>query len=149
MVLKALTEWFDGEKSDDFKRRRYMEHHYGEIIPAGEVVPAHDIAIKNHRERRPEFKRTYSTTITRGIVLSVTIRNGLGGIYESGEMTQPGGKSIRFDPRNIADKIIDPVVLPEATAAAKVILSLDAGYRKAIPSEFTDEGGVRWRRVTG
>lgn len=153
-MIKVIANWWgdaEGEMevpSDEFRRASYLKKHYGEVASAYGQVPANNISIEDHREDAPEFKRTYSVTVKRGIRVSVTIyRSFLGTIYRGGELRQPGGRWFLFDPDRIADKIIDPVLLPEVEAAVSAISRIDAQWRQTDPAEYRDNRGQLWRRV--
>ena len=106
------------------------------------------IQIKNNPEDPPEFSRTYTAATTGGVVVEVDIKNWRysSDTYTNGVLTQPDGKWIIFDVKRVADKIIDPILLPSVEALVKEILAIDAAFRKTKPTEFTDEKGVTWVR---
>lgn len=105
------------------------------------------ISVEEHREDAPAFKRTYSSLISRGIKVSVYFKtSSYGNTWSGGELTQPGGKWILFDPDRIADKIIDPVLLPEVQRFVSACKKADYEFRRSSPSRFVDEKGVTWVR---
>ncbi len=98
---------------------------------------------------RPKFERVYSAGLTNGRSIIVKCHTSYGGDrYKSGEMDQPGGRWILFDPDAVADKIIDPGLVSLVQSRCDEIAKIDKAYIASAPSEFIDEGGVRWRRVT-
>lgn len=112
------------------------------------TIHPNGITVKDVSPDVPEFKREYQVDID-GRRLKVTIRNfgGALGLYRTGELTQWNGKWILFDPDNVADKIIDPELVPLIEQRCREIDQLDAAFRNSTPSEFTDTGGTTWRRV--
>ncbi len=99
-------------------------------------------------EERPKFKRTYTKELTSGRRITLTARTFIGsGRYFHGELTQPGGRWVLFDPREIADKILDPALVPLVEAFCKEAIRLDRIFMENQPGEFVDEGGSKWHRV--
>ncbi len=119
--------------------------------PAPDPLPQNGdggFAITLSPEDRPEFKRTYKKKLDARCTIKVDIYVFYGShISESGELTQPDGRWVLFDPRKVADKIIDPVLVSLVQKACDEILALDAAFRANLPDEFTDDGGVKWKRA--
>lgn len=144
-MLKAIANWL-GDASGEVE---IPPPRTGDLIQAASTALASPIKIKDIPEDRPDFRREYTATIMRGIRVKVTVRNGYGETYASGELTQPGGKYILFDPDHIADKIIDPVLLPDVGMVVNDMRQIDKAWRRAKPSFFIDEGGTKWIRDQG
>lgn len=106
----------------------------------------HGIEIKEHREDRPEFKRTYITTVGDGFRIEVSLRTWAYGRMDSSMLYQKNGKWISFEVKAVADKIIDRELYPLVQSAVDEILRLDKEYMDSKPSEFTDDTGSIWRR---
>jgi len=125
----------------DEERRMWFEKKQSPDTPSG-------ISIKSKPESPPEFGRTYTTATEPGVVIKVEIKNWryCSDTYTTGVLTQPDGKWIIFDVKRVADRIIDPVLLPAVESVVKEILKIDAAFRKTKPTEFTDEKGVTWIR---
>jgi hypothetical protein len=125
----------------DKERRMWFEKKQSPDTPSG-------ISIKSKPEDPPEFWRTYTAATETGVVIKVEIKNWTysSDTYTTGVLTQPDGKWITFDVKRVADRIIDPVLLPAVEAVVKEILKIDAAFRKTKPTEFTDEKGVTWIR---
>lgn len=104
------------------------------------------IHIEDNRADRPEFKRTYTAKLDNRCSIKLEIRTGYGDRYKSGELTQPDGRYVLFDPERVADKIIDPTLVPLVEDACREILTLDREYVASNPDRFTDEGGHIWVR---
>jgi hypothetical protein len=83
------------------------------------------VASKSFPEEQPRFKREYSAKIIRGIQVKITADRGYGAVRYNGELTQRDGKWVLFDPDRIADKIIDPVLLPEVTKVVDQMVAAD------------------------
>lgn len=112
------------------------------------VVPTTPISIELKPEDVPDFDRVYVTTIMRDIKLQVSIKHSYGDtLYSRGELTQPNGHWVLFEPDRIADKIIDPVLLPEVEEAVRLILEVDRDFRRDLPDHFFDESGQKWVRA--
>lgn len=101
--------------------------------------------IELRREDAPAFRRTYTKRLDSRAVIEVEYRTGYGR-RSYGELTQPGGAHIYFDPDNVADKIIDPTLVPLVEATCEDIAKLDAAFIDSKPSQFTDENGTIWKR---
>lgn len=107
-------------------------------------------AVEVHREDAPKFKRTYSRRIHERATIYVSARNWMPGwrpVDYSGELRQPNGKWVLFDPESIADKILDRELVPLVEAAVKEIIALDKAFRASKPSEFVDENGTKWTKA--
>ena len=107
-----------------------------------------DIAISLAREDRPKFKRVYVKVLDSRAKVTVTMRTTMFGDRDaSGELTQPNGKWVLFDPNAIADKILDPILVPLVQSFVDEVHRADGAFMAAKPSEFVDEGGTTWRRA--
>ncbi|MBD9542981.1 hypothetical protein IB276_26400 [Ensifer sp. ENS04] len=107
------------------------------------------ISIALKPEDIPRFHRTYSKRLSNKAVCAITMSNYYigSGRMSSGELTQPNGRWVLFDPERIADKILDPALVPLIEEFAKQVMALDREFMKNRPSEFVDESGVVWRRA--
>lgn len=115
---------------------------------ASETMQEGDVKVENIRARAPEFGRRYVVTLDTRAVMTITAYSYTTE-YRSfgGELRQPDGRRIQFDPHAIADKIIDPLLVPLVERAVKSVLALDGTYVNSHPSSFMDEQGVRWVRA--
>ncbi len=104
------------------------------------------IAVVDKREDRPAFKRSYTKTLDSRATVTVEARTSYSRHF-SGELRQPNGNRVYFDPERIAETIIDPLLVPLVTTFCNEVFALDRAYVKSKPSEFTDEDGVRWQRA--
>ena len=100
-------------------------------------------------EDRPKFAREYSAQLDHGRSIKITMRSAYTGNerYSSGELDQTGGRWVMFDPDKVADKILDPALVPLVEERCREIKRLDADFMRTHPSEFLDEAGHRWQRV--
>lgn len=105
------------------------------------------VTIKTIREDRPKFKREYSAKLDDGRSIKITIYNSSGLIFKNGELTQRNGKWVLFDPDRVAEKILDPVLVPKINERIREIFALDRAFRHNNPGQFTDEAGTVWQRV--
>jgi hypothetical protein len=118
------------------------------IVP----VPTGDIKIRDVPEDTPKFKREYTAKLTKNATVTITMRTYFSFSSKrdsSGELTQPDGRWILFNPDRVADKILDPVLVPLVKQYVKKIYEMDEAFIAGQPSEFTDEHKTIWRRVTG
>lgn len=122
--------------------------------PSQDLVPAPGCAIQEHRnitttqdpEDNPEFKRIYKAQLDHRAHITVEARTwDYMGRRFSGELRQPNGNRIYFEPERIADKIIDPVLVPLVEACVRVIFDLDREFMRTAPNEFYDKKGRLWR----
>lgn len=106
------------------------------------------LSVENIRDDPPDFKRVYTRKLDARATIKVEIKRSFGsGLYKSGELTQPNGRWVLFDPDRIADKILDPTLAPLVERCVAEIYRLDKAYRDPEPSEFTDTKGVTWKAV--
>lgn len=106
------------------------------------------ISIKDVREERPDFRRVYSTKLADRGTATIEIRTFIGNSrYASGELRQNDGRWVLFEPERVADKIIDPVLVPLVEQFAKQVFALDKAFMASDPSEFIDESGATWRKA--
>lgn len=101
-------------------------------------------------EQTPEelrFERVYTaTTKYHNIKVIVKIKE-LSGLWYTGELDQPNGKWVLFDPEAPADKILDPQLLPEVEQLCKQIIALDKEFRAAPRTSITDDKKRIWKQV--
>jgi hypothetical protein len=118
--------------------------------------PKHETVIETTTSMRvedvradvPAFKRLYKGQLDARCSITVTARTGYGGTrYKSGELTQPNGKWVLFDPDAVADKILDPALVPLVQAFCDEAAAQDVAFIRNDPSQFIDERGVRWVRT--
>lgn len=113
--------------------------------PSGNAM---GVRVKLKPEGRPRFERTYTAALTENVRIKITCRTFYGSNRSSsGELTQSNGRYVLFDPERVADKILDPRLIPLVEVACEAILSMDREWIRSRPSEFTDESGAVWRRV--
>lgn len=99
------------------------------------------------REEPPEFKRRYVVTLDNRATMTIGAYTFVGDRRFDGELKQPDGREISFDPKAIADKIIDPLLVPKVEAACDKVFVIDRNYMKTGISEFIDEKGTTWHRA--
>ena len=98
------------------------------------------------REDAPKFARKYRVALTEGRTMEITARNRYfgGGRDYSGEVDQPGGRWILFDPLRVADKIIDRDLVPLMERLIAAIVAADKAWSKSNQNRFTDDKGRVW-----
>jgi uncharacterized glyoxalase superfamily protein PhnB len=107
-----------------------------------------ELQIDDVAENPPEFKRQYNVALTNGFRVQVTLYTTSYGERREyySKVSQPDGRSMLFDVRRVADKIIDPTLLPFVQTAADQILAFDRAFVESRPNRFTDKSGVVWQR---
>ncbi|MNK47804.1 hypothetical protein D3C87_666230 [compost metagenome] len=117
------------------------------VIPDAPMVvnPLEGATIENGKEDQPKFSRTYTKQLSAvaEIKLDFTTSN-YWGRKASGTLTQPNYNYIFFDPHRIADKILDPKLVPLVEAFCLAAILEDARWIKENANEYTDETGQRW-----
>jgi hypothetical protein len=108
-----------------------------------------DIDAKNDPEEPPEFKRLYRVKLDQRASMTVTARTSsiLGRRDYSGELTQPGGRWVWFDPERVADKILDPALVPLIEQWVGEIIRLDKEWLGSGRDVYIDNRGGVWRRA--
>lgn len=104
------------------------------------------ITIENARERVAEWRRYYSGRLDNRCKIEIEAYTFLRSRHFNGTLTQPNGNAISFDPARIADKIIDPLLVPLVTVFCEKMFAADRAYIKGPLDHFLDEKGVRWSR---
>lgn len=112
-----------------------------------DIVANPKIKIETLREKEPRWRRRYVIDLNDRAMLTIDARNLVGSRYVSGELRQPNGKYVTFQPDEIADKIIDPTLVPLVQRACDEILAIDRAYMSSDRYEFVDESGARWVRA--
>lgn len=107
------------------------------------------ITFEDERPDQPEFRRTYSARLDSRATIKINARTRWGNdrtLY--GELTQPNGSGVFFDPDRIADKILDPLLVPIVEKYCQEIKRMDEDFISSKPKEFTDKNGTTWKRAT-
>jgi hypothetical protein len=140
--MRAFLEWLLGA---DTKPRPVVAP---STLPAltGQRELSLPIKVTDVREDAPEFRRDYESVIVRGIKVKISVRRGFfrGSYYKSGELTQPNGKWVLFDPEDVADKILDPEILGEVERVCSDIIAMDNAWRSEPKRAFVDKNGQQW-----
>lgn len=123
-----------------------------QIIPPGTrhvPMPNPHIDIKDVPEDRPKFKKEYTGVLSNNAKIKVTAKSGYyrSSRYWSGELTQPNGRWVLFDPERVADKILDPQLVPLIDAFISAAMELDTAFVKSKPDTFTDEDRNIWKKI--
>lgn len=110
---------------------------------------ANSISVVQKPEEAPRFARVYEARLDDRASIAVTMRSRSYGRERmaSGELTQKNGRWVLFDPRAVADKILDPLLVPLIQRHVDEIFRLDAEFMQAAPSRFVDERGQAWSRL--
>lgn len=113
-------------------------------LPEDEISKP-EINVKDIPADVPQFKREYSGIVGRGIKITITVKT-YSSRYYTGDLTQPGGRWVSFDPERPADKILDREILPAIKAFCANVLQMDEKFARNPPDSFKDESGQRWCR---
>ena len=103
------------------------------------------VLVSSVPEDKPQFRRVYSKQLDNRARIDVEIYD-LGFMCYNGTLTQPNGNHVFFDPKNIAEKIIDPLLVPLVEAVVEEVMKIDKEFRHSHPSWYKDERGNTWRR---
>lgn len=118
-----------------------------EPLPPRERTIDERIRAETRPENIPALSRTYGAKLDERAFAEITMRtSAYFGRSGSGMLTQPGGRYISFDPKAIADRIIDPGLVPLVEEFAEAVLALDHEFLAANGDQFKDEKGRIWRR---
>lgn len=104
------------------------------------------ILIEQTAEDKPTFKRIYYAKISPQVTLKVTMQDRFGSLMKNGELDQSGGRWVLFDPDAVAEKILDPILVPIVQRYCDQIQKTDANWRASEPKEYLDESGTKWVR---
>lgn len=110
-------------------------------------VTASGITVKDKPADRPKFERVYTAKLDNRATIELKAMNGYSGSrYWYGELTQPNGRWVLFDPERVAEKILDPLLVPLIQARVDEAFALDKAFIKGDPKSFIDEAGIVWRK---
>lgn len=111
-----------------------------------ETVLANDVTVKDVPNDRPEFKREYKVRLNANVKMTITIWQSTWLLITQGELDQPDGKWVIFEPEKPADKILDRELLPLVEKRCREILATDKAFRAAKPNSYIDDTGAVWVR---
>lgn len=136
--MNFIKKWFSKETNNTVAETAVIE----------EATITSLIEIEDVREDRPQFKRVYSGTIINDIRVEITTYT-LGCCKRSivGRMYQPNRSYIFFDPERIADKILDPVLVPEVEKFVSDVFAMDESFIASEPDTYVDDNGDVWKKV--
>lgn len=106
----------------------------------------HEIAVQEVKGDVPHFERVYTAKLDNRASLQIKARTAYGNRYLRGELDQPDGRWVLFDPDAIADKILDPLLVPIVQSYVDSIKQADKAYIDSKPAMYIDEDGTVWRR---
>lgn len=116
--------------------------------PVTKIDTSGTIKITKHPQDRPRFKRLYNVDLNNRASMTITIYTLWKGTRtRNGQLTQPNGRWVLFDPDAVAEKILDPLLVPLIEQWVKKIYALDDEFISSRPNEFVDEDGISWRRM--
>jgi hypothetical protein len=113
-----------------------------------EAVTSSGITITNDAEDQLSFERIYVKHLTPEIELSIRAQTDKYiGRMLTAHLCQPNGTCIHFDPKAVAEHILDPPLVLTAQQTCDEIIKLDKAYMDSHPQEFRDNEGRLWRVV--
>jgi hypothetical protein len=96
----------------------------------------------------PQFKRAYTKQLDSRAKITVEMKTYWAGHRaKHGELRQPNGNAVWFDPDRIAERILDPILVPLVQECVREIYLIDAQFMASKPKEYVDKSGVKWRRA--
>ena len=123
-------------------------------IPAGSIQQGGIVIADEYID----YQTTFTVGLSSGRTLIATSRVfpwlhdfTFDAISTSYELTQPGDKYVFFDCENIADKIIDANLVKEIQPYCDTIPGRAKDFWKSVsysPTEFTDQQGNQWKKVS-
>lgn len=116
-------------------------------VPPGMDDQRPKIEVESIREGAPQFERRYKVDVSGRKMIIKIYCSRYCGITRSGELVQSNGRWVLFDPERVADKILDPVLVPLIEQCLAEIFALDKTFRSSNPNEFVDSAGQKWRRI--
>lgn len=117
------------------------------VVPIkNQLLPA-KVSITNLPEDVPEFKRRYVSQITEEVTARLEAKTYSFGRHYFAELKQRNGSWVYFDPKNVADKILDRDLVPIVEEWCGAILEADDEFVRSKPIEFVDERGNTWQRL--
>lgn len=103
------------------------------------------VVVKDIPQDPPAFEREYSEQITPDVAVIVKMKTyafGRSDLYA--ELKQADGKYVFFSIHRVAEKIIQPELVPLVERSVQKILAMDRAYMETPTREFTDTNGTRW-----
>src|SRR5882724_7390381 len=99
------------------------------MFNCGKVVQTvNGITVTNGKNAMPEFLRIYKAKLDDRCEIEVEMRSWSIGRTDWSTLTQPNGNHVIFDMNRIAEKIIDPLLVPLVETTCAEIRKLDAEY---------------------
>ena len=92
----------------------------------------------------PAFERIYTASLNDQCSIKIRIHTFMHDRMKHGELTQKNGRWVLFDPDAVADKILDPVLLPLVEKYCQEISQMDKAYIESNPASFIDDRGQKW-----
>jgi len=129
----------------DFFGYKFFEKKKKEV---GVLPEGCQIKVEDKRANNPEFKRVYTTALQDRGTIEITMESSSysSGRRSSGMLRQTNGAYLFFNPEKVADRIIDPVLVPLVMITSNTILAMDKEFMDSKPNTFTDENGSKWCR---
>ena len=123
------------------------------IVSVSGNLPVRDVphldSILDIQSSVPQFRREYRAKINDRASIIVWARSSWSKYrgherYKYGQLVQPDGKYILFDPNAIAEKILDPILVPKIQLSVELIFAIDREFISGNPDSFIDESGTVW-----
>jgi len=118
------------------------------LIRERHIPAAPAISITDAPEDCPSFHRYYKGVLTNNARIELDAKYLLfKSRYWSGILIQPNGNRVYFDPLRIADKILDPQLVPLIERFCAVSFQLDHEFINSKPDTFVDKDGKIWKQI--
>lgn len=106
------------------------------------------MTVEEEPEDRPTFKRVYKARLDNRARIEIDARTTMFGDRRfSGTLIQPNGNRVWFEPKRIAERILDPALVPLVRRAVDKAKARDDAFMDRRPDTFIDKTGARWQRA--
>lgn len=139
-LINKVKNHFNGEITNVIQVDDGIRH-----IP----VTKPEIKIVDVLENEPSFRKCYSGTLSNNARIELEAQKGFSWKPRiwSGILAQPNGNRIYFDPSNIAEKIIDPQLVPLIQNFVQAAFELDQQFMESPRDTFVDKNNHVWKRI--
>ncbi len=117
------------------------------VIPDPVVIQPLVALIRIEPEDQPAFSRHYKVPVSSQVMLEIDAKTSYGERRYQGWLHQWDGRLVGFDPRAIADRILDRELVPVLEKLCPPIIAEDQRFLRLEANEFSDKSGARWIRA--
>jgi len=117
------------------------------MLSATMGAQAQSVSVREVPAAPPEFGRIYTKKLDARATMALKAwTSSYSGRLYAGTLTQPNGAWVIFEPDNVAERILDPTLVPLVKKAVAEAVSMDKAFIASKPRSFKDEKGVVWSR---